>query len=227
MPKLFALVLTLLLALSGNLPSPARAQMESTPVEIAERARFSLDKMIRSQDLRPVPELLARARGVMIFPQLIKGAFFFGGEGGSGVLLARGQNGGWSYPAFYTLGAFSFGLQIGAEATEAVLLIMTDRGLKAILDDQVKLGVDVSAAAGPVGIGVGAATSTAFNADIYTYSTKQGLFIGGALEGAVVARRDDWNQEAYGRAVAPPEIIYQNSVRNPGMEPLRQSLSRF
>src|SRR3546814_2885808 len=92
---------------------------------------------------------MRRAKAVMIFPSLLKGAFFIGGEGGSGVLLTRDPEGNWSNPAFYTMGTVSFGLQFGGQSSEAILVVMTDAGLKAIMADQVKLGADLSAAAGP------------------------------------------------------------------------------
>ena len=149
-----------------------------------------MTKIAREKDLRhTVPALLARAKAVMVFPMLLKGAFLVGGEGGTGVLLSRDEAGNWSSPAFYTLGALSFGLQIGGQASEAMLIIMTDRGLKSIIDDQVKLGGDLSVAVGPVGVGTAAATTTAFSADVYSYSVNQGLYLGGSLEGAVIARR--------------------------------------
>ena len=121
--------------------APARADALTDAEEMIERARFTVQRLANEAELREsVPRLLARARGVIIFPQLIKGAFLIGGEGGSGALLARDPNGTWSHPAFYTLGAISFGLQIGGQASEAVVIIMTDKALQAILDNQVKLG---------------------------------------------------------------------------------------
>src|SRR3546814_1574062 len=116
---------------------------------------------------------MRRAKAVMIFPSLLKGAFFIGGEGGSGVLLTRDPQGNWSNPAFYTMGTVSFGLQFGGQSSEAILVVMTDAGLNAIIEDQVKLGADLSAAAGPIGVGASAATTTAAGADIYTYSRSE------------------------------------------------------
>src|SRR3546814_8339055 len=134
---------------------------------------------------------MRRAKAVMIFPSLLKGAFFIGGEGGSGVLLTRDPQGNWSNPAFYTMGTVSFGLQFGGQSSEAILVVMTDAGLNAIIEDQVKLGADLSAAAGPIGVGASAATTTAAGAAIYPYSLHQGLFLGASLEGAVVAPRSE------------------------------------
>src|SRR5690606_26484867 len=140
------------LALAILAPGGSAVADDTTPDEIVDRARYTVTKIAREKDLRhTVPALLARAKAVMVFPMLLKGAFLVGGEGGTGVLLSRDDAGNWSSPAFYTLGALSFGLQIGGQASEAMLSIMTDRGLKSIIDDQVKLGGDLSVAVGPVG----------------------------------------------------------------------------
>lgn len=199
---------------------------DTTPDEIVDRARYTVQKIAREQELRnTVPQLLARAKGVMIFPQLLKGAFLIGGEGGSGVLLSRDVEGKWSNPAFYTMGAISFGLQIGGQASEAMLIIMTDRGLKSVIEDQVKLGADVSVAAGPVGVGAEASTTTALNADIYSYSVTQGLYMGGSLEGAVVARREDFNRYFYGPEATVEGIVIDRRFGDRRADELRRVLS--
>lgn len=222
----FALALFALLLAgceSAQTPSGALAAEETI-----ERARFSVQRIASQQDMRDtVPGLLARSKGVLIFPNLIKGAFLVGGEGGSGVLLTRDPQGNWSHPAFYTMGALSFGLQIGGQASEAVVIIMTDRALQAIIDNQVKLGGDISAAAGPVGVGVGAGTTTNLGADVYTYSTAQGLFAGASLEGAVVARREDWNKAFYGPDATVRGIVIQRRYGDRRADALRETLARI
>lgn len=199
---------------------------DTTPDEIVDRARYTVTKIAREQELRhTVPALLARAKAVMVFPMLLKGAFLVGGEGGTGVLLSRDEAGNWSSPAFYTLGALSFGLQIGGQASEAMLIIMTDRGLKSIIEDQVKLGGDLSVAVGPVGVGAAAATTTAFSADVYSYSVNQGLYLGGSLEGAVIARREDFNRYFYGPEASVEGIVLERRFHDPRGDGLRQALS--
>ena len=216
------------LAIVGLLSAgvPARAA-DNTSEELVERARLSLEKMVRSKEVEPFPSLLKRAKAVLIFPSLLKGAFIFGGEGGTGLLIARDRENKWGHPAFYTVGSFSFGLQIGGQSSEAVLLIMSERGLKAVMEDQVKLGVDASIAVGPVGVGVEGSAGTHLNADFYSYSLTAGLFFGGSFEGSVIARREDLNQQFYGRAVAPKSIVLDHAVTNPKAEPLRQVLARY
>ena len=192
--------------------------------DIVDSSKITIQRLIRSPETPQVKALLARAEGVMIFPQILKGAFFIGGEGGSGVMMSKLANGAWSYPAFYSMGSVSFGLQIGGQSSEAVLLIMTQRGLDSIINDQVKLGADISAAAGPVGIGTEASTTTAIGADIYVYSLNKGLFIGAALEGAVIAKRTYWNQVFYKGTYTPSQIVRKNRTSNPDADPLRAAV---
>ena len=221
--KLIGLSLLLAIGLSGQ----AKAADTVDQRQLISDSTFTLQRLATSENLKVARILLERARAVMIFPQLVKGALFIGGEGGSGVLLARNPDGTWSYPAFYTLGSISFGLQIGGQTSEAVLIIMNDKALTALMDDQVKLGVDLSAAAGPVGAGIEASATTSLGEDIYTYSTNKGLFVGASLEGAVIARREDWNGQFYNGVTAPDEIVLQGKASNPVAEPLRQGLQQY
>jgi len=162
------------------------------------------------------------AKGVLIIPRLLKGGFIFGGSGGSGVLLARDPDtGAWSDPAFYTLGSVTVGPQIGGEAAQVMLLIMTQRGLDSMMATSVKLGADVEVAAGPVGVGTKAAT-----VDVLAFSRTKGLFGGATVEGAWIGEREGWNEEYYGRRVRPVEILLEHKVGNPQTQPLREALTR-
>ena len=195
--------------------------------ELIERSRLTFLKLIDHPDFPELKQYVHHAKAILIVPALIKGGFFVGGEGGSGILIARSKQGGWSYPAFYTLGAGSIGLQFGGQVGEVVLTIMTEDGLRAVFSNQVKLGVDASIAMGPIGKGVEASTTTNFSSDIYQFAKTEGLFGGGAVKGALVYGRDDWNRGYYGRAVTPQQIVLNNGVSNPGAEPLRQILSAY
>lgn len=163
------------------------------------------------------------AKGVLVIPRLLKGGFIFGGSGGSGVLLARDpQTGAWSYPAFYTIGSVTAGPQIGGEAAEVVLLLMTQHGLDSMMASSVKLGADVEVAAGPVGVG-----TKAVLADIFAYSRTKGFFGGATVEGAWVGEREGWNQEYYDRPVRPIEILLDHKVSNSRADGLREALARI
>ena len=210
-------------ALMAARPAGALSEQE----ELVERSRLTFLKLIDHPDFPELKQYVHHAKAVLIIPSLIKGGFFVGGEGGSGVLLARSPEGGWSHPAFYTLGAGSLGLQFGGQVGEVVFTIMTENGLKAVLSNQFKMGVDASIAVGPIGKGVEASTTTNFNSDIYQFAKTEGLFGGGAFEGAVIYKRDDWNRGFYGRAVTPQQIVLRNEVANPGADGLRQALSMY
>ena len=225
MSKLKLIALSLLLTFGLSVQAKAAGSLDQQ--QLISDSGFTLQRLATSEKLKVARILLERARAVMIFPQLVKGALFVGGEGGSGILLARNPDGTWSYPAFYTLGSVSFGLQIGGQTSEAVLIIMNDKALTALMDDQVKLGADLSAAAGPVGSGIEASATTSLGEDIYTYSTNKGLFVGASLEGAVIARREDWNGEFYGGTTSPDAIVLNGQASNPAADPLRQDLQQY
>jgi len=156
-----------------------------------------------------------RAKGVLIDPQVLKGAFLVGVSGGSGVLLAHDAKARkWGGPAFYTIGEASFGLQAGGQASEVILVALTDRGVTALLSTSAKLGADVGVALGPVGAGAEAATAN-LSADLVSYSRAQGLYAGISLEGAVVAARDGLNKAYYGKEVTPTAILVRHEATNP------------
>ena len=202
--------------------APARSDAYNDATNVASSSRLALENLTSDEELGPtVKKYLRGAKGIMIFPDVLKAALFIGGEGGSGVLMVKQTNGAWSYPAFYTMGSVSFGFQAGGQSQQTILFIMTENGLDAILNEQVKVGADISAAAGPRGVGAEAATTVAGGKDVYVYSLNKGLFVGASIEGAIIAKRRDWNQAYYGRATDPRQIVQDNAVSNPNADPLR------
>lgn len=191
---------------------------------LVDQARITVDRFAADPQFADMRRKLAQAKGVFIVPQLLKASFIIGGEGGSGLLLAKTGNG-WSQPAIYTMGAGSIGLQIGGEASEVMLLLMSDRAVEAILKNEFKLGADATVAAGPVGAGIEAATTTNLGADILSYSKSKGLAAGVSVEGAVITARHSRNQNYYGRSAHPRDILYGNAVSGPGTGSLLQALS--
>jgi lipid-binding SYLF domain-containing protein len=143
------------------------------------------------------------------------------------VLLVRDDKLGWSYPAFYTLAAGSLGLQIGGEVSEVVLTIMSEKALDAVIDNQMKFGGDVSIAAGPLGKGLEAATTTNLDSDVYSFAKTSGLFGGLSLEGAGVLKRDSWNTAYYGAGATPYAILIQRRFTNPNAQPLRDAMAPY
>lgn len=205
------------------------AACSSTPQEKTNRAQDLVDAATitaeRMRRDRPaLNALLAQAQGVMIFPSLIKGGLIWGGQGGSGVLLARDVQG-WSAPAFYTMGGISWGLQIGVQDSEVMLVVMTPKGMDAVTKRGIKLGADASVAAASAGASAQAGTPNIY--DIYTYADTVGAFAGLSVEGAWVETRDDLNQAYYDRVnLEPSDIVRRKAVDNPASSRLRAALPR-
>jgi lipid-binding SYLF domain-containing protein len=172
---------------------------------------------------KAIPEaVLKDARGLAIMT-VIKAGFGISGRGGTGVVVARTKNG-WSGPSAIGTGGAGFGLQIGAQVTEFVMVLNTDAAVQALSRDvNVTLGADISVAAGPIGRTAEAGITPV--AAIYTYSRSQGLFAGVSLEGTVIGTRNDANAEYYGRSVTPEEILAGKVPPPPGAMRLVQVLT--
>ncbi len=195
---------------------------------LVDNAQLTLKDFMTDSNYAWMHEHMKDAKGVLIFPQIIKGGFIWGGSGGTGVFLARDpRTGNWSDPAFYTIGSVTFGLQIGGEASQVVMLAMTRRAVDSLLSSSVKLGGDVSVAIGPVGGGAQAnAGLPDVTADFISFAKSKGLYAGLNLQGSVIAVRDGLNDAYYGRVVSPSEIITNHKVYNSGAEQLRAILRK-
>ena len=193
---------------------------------LVDKARITLQDFMSDPNYVWLQEHIRTAKGILIFPQVIKGGFIFGGSGGTGVFLVRDEKtGNWSEPAFYTMGSGTFGLQIGGEAAKVVMLAMTPKAIDSLFSSSFKLGGDVSVALGPVGGGAKAgADIPSVTSDFISFAKSKGLYAGLNLEGAVVAVRDSLNQGYYGKAVTPAEIIVGHNAYNRGAEQLRHVL---
>jgi lipid-binding SYLF domain-containing protein len=225
MRKTFAVVSTFLLAAILCLGAVRSAAALSYEQEVVDKASITATKLLSDPNYGKLPDMLKDAKAIIIIPSLLKGAFFFGAEGGTGVLLAKSPQGTWSYPAFYTLGGGSFGLQIGAKAAELILLVMNDGALKAILKNQIKLGADASFAMGQIGGGVEGSTTTNIGADIVAFASGEGLFAGVSLEGSVITGRDGLNEAYYGKGVTAHGIVMEQKFSNGAADSLRQVLA--
>ncbi len=190
---------------------------------LIENANASAKRFAADPDMAWFRDNLDDAEGVLIIPTSLKGGFIIGGSGGSGVMLARRPESEWSYPAFYTMGSLTFGLQIGGEVQEIMLVIMSKAGRDAMLTNEFKLGADISVAAGPVGAGAKAQT-----ADVLAFSrTKGGLYGGLNIEGAVIATREDWNRTYYGEGARAIDILVAGTASNPGADRLRETVANI
>ncbi|HQR35643.1 MAG TPA: lipid-binding SYLF domain-containing protein [Blastocatellia bacterium] len=161
-------------------------------------------------------EILDKAECVAVFPQVVKAGFIVGGQGGRGVASCRTSTG-WSAPAYFNLGGGSFGLQIGAQATDFVLLFMNKGGMQSLLSNDFTLGADASVAAGPVGRQAGASTDLKMDAQILSYSRSKGLFAGLELKGVVIKPDKDDMRDVYGKGVTAKEVLQDNKVTAPEM----------
>lgn len=166
---------------------------------------------------------LKSSKGLLILPNVLKAGFILGGSGGSGVLVARDEKtGDWSQPAFYTLASVTFGLQIGGESAEVIMMIRSQKAMDALLTTEFKLGGDTSVAAGPVGIGAKGTVT----ADIVSFAKSKGLYAGMNLEGAMVKVSGSSNKSYYGKEASPLDILVKKAVSNPGSNNLRQELKK-
>jgi lipid-binding SYLF domain-containing protein len=163
-------------------------------------------------------DLLNKADCVVIYPSVKKAAFGVGGSYGRGLITCRtGRyfSGSWSAPAMFALEAGSFGFQIGAEATDFVLLVMNESGANSVMSSKVKLGADAAVAAGPVGRDAAAATDIVLKAEILSYSRSKGLFAGVSLEGSTLRSDDGANKALYGKELSAKEIVRLGKVPPP------------
>ena len=213
--------IAVLLALLLCAPGRGLADDASEAKKLIDQAEATLKNFMNDPDIQSFRKNLQGAAGVYIVPKLAKGAFIFGIEGGNGVLLARDEKGAWSEPVFYETSAASFGLQAGAQSQEAVLLIMSPKGMDRLLSSTVKLGVDGTVAIGPKG---GGAQGTF--ADFVTFTRAKGLYAGVSFDGASIRTRDDLNAAYFGEDVRPSDIIIAHKAKpNPNSKKLQAMLA--
>lgn len=191
-------------------PVPGWADDASDAKKLIDQAENTLKNFMNDPDMKWFGSHLQEAKGVYIVPKLTKGAFIFGVEGGNGVMLARDEKGsGWSEPVFYETSAASFGLQAGAQSSEAVVLVMTPKGVDSLLGNKLKLGADGSVAIGPKGMGA----DTNLMADFVTFTRAKGLYAGVSFDGASIRTRDDLNAAYFGQDVRPSDIIIAHKAK--------------
>lgn len=207
-------------------PGKAVATDRADAQALVTKANITYSSFMSDKNFTEMRRLSRSAKGIFIAPQVLKGAFVVGASGGTGVFLVRGEGGKWTYPAFYTIGSVSFGLQIGGQASEVILLAMTERGVTTLLQSSVKLGADVGIAAGPYGAGAQAATAN-ISADILAFSRSKGLYGGVSLDGAIVDVRDSLNKGYYGKSVTPTDILVKQSASNAHADKLRASVANI
>ncbi len=220
------LLLAAALALAPALAWTAPALADS-PQHLVDSSTLALEDLVGGSSGGQIQAYLHKAKGVVICPNIFRGGLVFGGEGGGCVMAARTADGSWSYPALYNLGSGSFGLQIGVQNSEVIMLIMTTDGLNALLNSQFKFGGDAGISVATFGTGVNGSMSTALNADIISFSKSQGLYGGVSLGGSVLGNDSGAQQKYYGQELAARQIVVEGQGSNPGANPLRTLLGRY
>jgi lipid-binding SYLF domain-containing protein len=196
--------LVVTLAFAALMPTLLSAQSTDHEQKVRDAAAQSVkagkvfDAIMKTPDKAIPKELLAHARAIAVFPEVIKAAFLVGGEGGRGVVSRRTRSG-WSDPVFFRAGGGSFGPQIGASSTDIVLLFMNDEAVGGLMKDKFELGAEAAVASGPVGREASAGTDALMQAEILSYSRSRGLFAGVNLKGVVIRPEDDLNLAVYDR----------------------------
>ena len=200
---------------------PALAQSEQQ--KLVDSADATLQNFLRDPDMKWLQQNIGRAKGVLIAPQIVKAGFIFGGSGGRAVLVAKDPaSGRWNGPAFYALATASVGFQAGVEVSEAITLVMTDKGMNSVLAPSFKIGGDASVAAGPVGAGA----KSDIVADLVAFSRAKGVYGGLNLDGTVVNTSDDWNQAYYGQKVTSTDILVRATTKQQGGQKLVDDVAK-
>jgi SH3 domain-containing YSC84-like protein 1 len=204
-------------------PSAPAAESQSPEQLIVERAATAFSR-VRDNPRFEVDRLVERARGIMIFPRLVKASLIVGGEGGNGVLVARAADGSWSAPAFYSVGAPSVGFQIGYQEATVLLFFMEDEALRQALHSDFTLGTNSSVALGHVGER-GESQAETISKPIYQLVEAGGVYAGISLDGYVIAARDKRNVAYYGAGATPRAILFERSFQRPEAKILLDALA--
>ena len=204
----------IIVAVLAGYPAIPTAQQESDEAKRIRDAATAFGEIMGAEDNAIPTTILGKAEGIAIFPGTIKAGFVVGGMRGRGVISAR-TNGAWSAPAFLTLTGGSFGLQIGGQAADIILVISNRRGVESLVSNQFKLGADAAVSAGPVGRDAQAATDLQLRAQILSYSRSRGLFAGVTVNGSTVRPDRDANERFYGKRLDTKQILFEPPPSSP------------
>ncbi len=220
MLKRLIVIFSAAMVAAGVAVAPAQAETKREKAEeLVEKAADTALYFSRDTAFESLWELADDAHGFVIIPRSLRGGFLVGASGGNALMVARKEDGSWSEPIFMTVGSLSFGFQIGLEGSETILAVMTQRGVEHLLSTSVKLGGDLTVAAGPIGAGAKAQT-----ADILAFSRSRGLYGGVSLEGAILKARHSWNKGYYGEDVRPLDVIFRDKASRETSAPLQNAV---
>ena len=211
-PLGLSLCLVFGMAGAGSGQTPAKDTHDE--IEQTTKAATVFREIMGAPDKAIPKRVLDNADCIAVFPSVIKAAFGIGGRGGRGLAICRTPSG-WSAPAYLNVGGASFGAQIGVESVDYVMLFMTPDSARSLLQNNVKLGGNVSVAAGPIGREAEAATDLKLNSQILSYSRSKGLFAGAALEGAVIETANNDMRDVYGPNATAKAVLFDGTVKAP------------
>jgi lipid-binding SYLF domain-containing protein len=222
----YVLALTTTALLFANLTWAADDKNESDINKRLDTSAHVLNEIMATPD-KAIPDgIMHDAKCIAVIPSMVKVAFVFGGNHGKGVATCRTADG-WSAPAPITITGGSWGLQLGGQAVDLVLVVMTDQGMEHLLSSHFKLGADISAAAGPVGRDATAGTDVKMRAEVLTYSRTRGLFAGIDLSGAAISQDKDETQILFGQMVPFQDILHGKVPAPAGSEPFLTAVRRY
>ncbi len=207
--KYFSLSLILVFLLTANVQAD-----QADRRDLVKNAAYVMDEIMDSPYGGIPQTLIANAKAIIIFPTMLKGGFFIAARYGQGVATVRSdKTGSWGPPAFLTTVGGSFGFQIGAQAIDLILLVMTERGLNGLLKDKFTLGADIGIAAGPVGRYAEAGADILMQGEIYSYSRSKGAFAGVSLKGTVIMANKTANYEYYRQRLSSKDILISHRIK--------------
>src|SRR5947208_2597659 len=203
----------MMLAVLSLVAIPIRILAQSDEGQRIQDSMTVFNEIMGAPDKAIPNSVLGKAEGVAVFPGTIKGGFVIGGQHGRGILSARSTTA-WSAPAFMSINGGSIGAQIGAQAVDVVLVVISKKGLQNLVNNEFKIGADAGVAAGPVGRDASASTDVSLRAEILSYSRSRGLFAGVNLNGASISSDDDANKRFYGKALKAADVLF-NGLAGP------------
>ena len=218
MMKTMALPIAIVLLLAVTaIVNPLVAQESSVDeVKRINDATIILEEIMGASDKAVPRSIIEKAEGIAVFPSMLKGGLVVGAQHGRGILSVRNkQTGEWSSPAFLSITGGSFGMQIGAQAIDLVLVVNGQRGLEQLVKNQFKIGADAAVAAGPVGRDASASTDLQMRAAILSYSRSRGLFAGVTLNGSTIRQDRDANERVYGIGYRTGQIVFDGMAGSP------------
>lgn len=215
MKQIVVIAFACLLFLTVSTQTVAGQGSKAEERERAQKAARAFQEIMSAPDQGIPQELLDRAQCVAVFPSVKKGGFIVGGQYGKGLISCRRSQGSWGSPAYFTIGGGSFGLQIGGQAVDLVLLVMNKSGLEGLLQDKFEIGAGAAVSAGPVGRNTHVSTDILLKSQIVSYSRSRGLFAGLELKGAVITQDKGANKDIYGQEISAREIIVDGKARTP------------